>query len=154
MININSATIHLNAFSTFDNRVQQDATVAIAEHNYRGENKDAASSGVKVSVSNEARERLAKEQSAAGQQLKDELKQPSAEQTEQSGNDTEFLDELIEQVQQQIKEIQQKLRAHSNEGSKEAEQERKMLESQLMSLNATLLNLLGKKLSALEQGAS
>ena len=104
-----------------------------------------------VSISSEAREKLAKEQSAIGDKLTEQFQQNATKgvDSEKTDSKEDFLDEMLEEIQQQIKDIQQEIRLLSNDNSEKAEQQRKMLETQLISLTATLLNLLGRKLETI-----
>jgi len=116
-------------------------------------NQPTTSTNTQVNISPEAREKLALEQSQLGEKLAQQLQPGNVGDTEENKSDTEVLDKLIEQIQDQIKDAQQKLREIKSSSSEAVQQEQKIIESQLMSLNATLIGLLGKKLEALEESA-
>jgi len=137
----------LSSVNTADKiNVTQNSTL---ESNYQ-----SPSASTQVDISPEARDKLAQEQNELGQKLAQQLQDDSVKDTKENKNDvdTEFLDKLIEQTKEQIKEVQQELRKLNNDKSDQAQQDKQMLGSQLMSLNATLLGLFGKKLAALEEG--
>ncbi|WP_448246689.1 hypothetical protein [Thalassotalea agariperforans] len=104
-----------------------------------------------VNLSNEAQKKLAEEQSAIANELAKQTQLKKTQQTEEvSETDTERFDKMIEKVQEKIKEVQQQIRALNGEKTEDAQAKRKALDSQLVSLNATLIGLLGKKIEALE----
>ena len=154
MISINSSTIGIGTFSTYSPLASVTSADKhnIAHNNQLGVTSD---SGIQVNISAQAREKLALEQSEIGQKLAQQFQENSVEDKEEDKNETgtELLDEMIEQIQKQIKETQQALSKLNSDSSKKVQVKQKMLESQLISLNATLLGLFGKKLAALEESA-
>lgn len=66
---------------------------------------------------------------------------PENKSTEESANDT-----LLTQIKEQIEAIKQQLSRIKHDKSESAIQQRKQLQLQLNTLNATFLDLLGKKL--------
>lgn len=74
----------------------------------------------------------------------DASKTSESKSTEGSAND-----KLIEQIKEQIENIKQQLSRIKHDKSEEAEQQRRQLQMQLNTLNATMLDLLGKKLDAI-----
>lgn len=110
-----------------------------------------SSSSTVVNISDEAKDKLAQEQSDIGKDLAEKMLSKESEKTpEDSVSDIERLDKIIEDIQEQIKEIQQQIRALNGEKTEQARAQRKALDAQLSSLNATLLGLMGKKLDAIE----
>ncbi|MFD2167109.1 hypothetical protein ACFSJY_12700 [Thalassotalea euphylliae] len=108
-----------------------------------------------LNISSEAREKLKEEQASLEKKAVEGLLQQSTEETKSTAkSDAEIdkLDELIEQLQERIKEVQRKLAKIRSDNSEEAERERRMLEGELISLNASLINILGKKMDALAAG--
>lgn len=108
-------------------------------------------SGIVVNLSSEAQKKLAEEQSAIANKLAKQAQLKETQQTEEvSETNTERFDKMIAKVQEKIKEVQQQIRALNGEKTEDTQAKRKALEGQLVSLNATLIGLLGKKMEALE----
>ena len=148
MTGINAFRIHLDTPVNY--RAEYSAT-STEKTNAPHHVQSHTSENLQISISSEAREKLAKEQSAIGDMLTEQFKQNATKDVDSDKNDSkeEFLDEMIEKTQQQIRDIQQEVRSLSNDNSEKAEQQRKMLETQIITLTATLLNLLGRKLETI-----
>lgn len=106
-----------------------------------------------LSISQEARDKLQQEQREIGKKLGEQLTTAKPDKTETENQDSEItlLDKLIKEVKEQIKETQRKLAQLQNDKSDQAAEKRKLLEAQLMSLNGTLISLIGKKIKAVEE---
>jgi len=123
----------------------------IGEDNIDTNKQYSVAQSTQVSISTQAQEKLAQEKSGLSQELEQQNNSAEAVDRSKSDSETKSLDRLIEETQEKIKEIQEKLRSLKADKSEEAQQEQKMLVSQVMSLNAVLISLFGKKLEALEQ---
>jgi chromosome segregation ATPase len=129
------------------------ARAAISENKAVHNNPPGMGLSTQVDISPQAQEKLAQEKNELTQKLELKKTNTNSKGVEESNknNEAKSLDKLIEDTQDRIKEFQKKLRSLRSENSEEAKQEQKMLESQIMSLNAILISLFGKKLEALEQ---
>ncbi len=58
-------------------------------------------------------------------------------------------DKLLEKIKEQIEKVKQQLSRIKNDKGEAADQQRRQLQLQLATLNATMLDLLGKKLDAI-----
>ena len=148
MINLNFSTMHITA--PFTNSPLSTST-DIGEDNIDTNKQYSVAQSTQVSISTQAQEKLAQEKSGLSQELEQQNNSAEAVDRSKSDSETKSLDRLIEETQEKIKEIQEKLRSLKADKSEEAQQEQKMLVSQVMSLNAVLISLFGKKLEALEQ---
>lgn len=103
-----------------------------------------------VNISSKAQENLAKDAKATGQEL---VKQQLAKALEKNETtqitETDRLDKIISDIQEKIKKAQKELRSLNGEKNEQAAAQRKLLNAQLITLNASLINLMGKKLEAL-----
>ena len=128
-----------------------DNATATAHH---GQQSDSPSTH--LSISDDARQKLADEQSQLGQKLAKQLNANRDETVsgQENESDIERLDKMIEDIKEQIEETQRELSALNSDKSEQAEEKRKQLELDLMVLNATLIGLMGKKMDALEQPSS
>jgi hypothetical protein len=77
------------------------------------------------------------------------LRQEKTEAKEATSSEDSATDRLIERIKEQIEEVKQKLGRLKHDKSEEAAQQRQQLQLQLNTLNATMLDLLGKKLDAI-----
>ncbi|WP_286232686.1 hypothetical protein [Thalassotalea sediminis] len=109
----------------------------------------------KVSISDNALEKLAQEQQALGKKLGEQLTSTASESSEDKAvsdeSELEKIDKLIEKIKEQIEQKQREINALNNDKSEQAEEQRKLLSSELTALNGTLISLIGKKLELLEQ---
>lgn len=126
-------------------------TPPAASINSSAQNAISSPSNSSVTISSEAREKLAEEQSNAGKKIAEQMQSKSAENsTSENVSEAQRLEKMIEDIQEQIKEVQRQISAVRGEKSEQAAAHRKALEGQLASLNATLIGLMGKKLEAIE----
>jgi len=149
MISLNFSTMLIA--SPYTNSSLSVAT-AIGKNSIDSSNQPGSSTSIKVNISPQAQEKLEQEKNDISQKLGLQKENSKAEKTKENKSDTETksLDKLIGDTQERIKEIQEKIRRLKGKNTEEVQQERKMLESQIMSLNAILISLFGKKLEALE----
>ncbi|OKY27176.1 hypothetical protein BI291_09615 [Thalassotalea sp. PP2-459] len=107
----------------------------------------------RVSISAEALEKFEKEQQEIGKKLGEQIIENQTDKTETEPQDSEItqLNKLIKEVKEQIKEAQRKLTELQYEKSTQAEETRKLLETQLMTLTGTLIELIDKKMKAIEK---
>ncbi|MDO6427324.1 hypothetical protein Q4489_09885 [Thalassotalea sp. 1_MG-2023] len=110
-------------------------------------------SSTRVSISAEALEKFEKEQQEIGKKLGEQMIENQADKTETEPQDSEItqLNKLIEEVKEQIKEAQRKLTELQYDKSTQAEETRKLLEAQLLTLTGTLIELIDKKMKAIEK---
>lgn len=130
---------------------ESDNPTGTAQHG-----QQSGSPSTHLSISDDARQKLADEKSQLGQKLAEQLnaKRDEAVSGQENESDIERLDKMIEDIKEQIEETQRELSALNSDKSKQAEEKRKQLELDLMVLNATLIGLMGKKMDALEQPSS
>lgn len=148
VITLTSSVYQAHSLKSLDNKLLQPSTVAQEPNQTRHQS-------VEVIISSEARDKLAQEKASIGKKIAEQLTEKNQSNTEKvEESSTESLDTMIEQIEEQITEINEKLNKLNNDKSEEAAKERDALTAQLMSLQATLISLIGKKLDAVEAEAS
>ena len=110
----------------------------------------------RVSISQQAREKLEQEEHALKEGVFDKFKinEPDNVTDEKNNAELDLLDKLIEQIKEQIKETQQELRQLQKDKSEQSQQEQKQLETKLMILNNSLIIMYGKKLEAIKKNSN
>ena len=94
-------------------------------------------------------ETLEDEKVSISQEALTKLRQNSTEQSKGKSIEEQVNDKALENIKEQIEQLKQKLSRIKHEKTEEAQQQRKQLQYQISALNATMLDLLGKKLNAL-----
>lgn len=146
---MNSITNYTSTFQI--NAVSVAAVGTTSASNAEANNALSKLENTKVSISLEARTKLAGEQNNAGKKIAEQMQSQRAEDNEpENVSEAQRLEKMIEDIQEQIKEVQRQLSALKGEDSEQVKTQRKALEGQLASLNATLIGLMGKKLEAVE----
>lgn len=91
---------------------------------------------------------LAEEKLTISEQALAMFRQDSIQEQTSTSTSDDKNDKLIGKIKEQIEAVKQKLSRLKNDKGEVAEQERRQLQLQLATLNASMLDLLGKKLDA------
>ena len=92
---------------------------------------------------------LAEEKETISEQALAMFRQEPSETQEATSAADSTNDKLLEEIKEQIEEVQKKLSRIKNDKGEAADQQRRQLQLQLSTLNASMLDLLGKKLDAI-----
>ncbi|UUO22576.1 hypothetical protein FGD67_04795 [Colwellia sp. M166] len=92
---------------------------------------------------------LAEEKVTISEQALAMFRQEPSETQEATSAADSTNDKLLEEIKEQIEEVQKKLSRIKNDKGEAADQQRRQLQLQLSTLNASMLDLLGKKLDAI-----
>tara|TARA_R110002050_G_scaffold234139_2_gene369999 strand:+ start:167 stop:580 length:414 start_codon:yes stop_codon:yes gene_type:complete len=92
---------------------------------------------------------LAEEKVTISEQALAMFRQEPSETQEATSAADSTNDKLLEEIKEQIEEVQKKLSRIKNDKGEAADQQRRQLQLQLSTLNASMLDLLGKKLDTI-----
>ena len=151
-------TINTKAFTYLSNTSTFTDEVSTRTKNIKPENSLTTINyfeNDRVSISQQAREKLEQEQQTLKESAIDKFKINDTNRSadEENNQELDLLDKLIEQIKEQIKETQQELRQLQKDKSEQSQQQQKQLETKLMILNNSLIIMYGKKLEALEKAS-
>ncbi|KXJ50531.1 MAG: hypothetical protein AXW17_10275 [Colwellia sp. Phe_37] len=92
---------------------------------------------------------LAEEKVTISEQALAMFRQDPAQAEKATSTSDSTNDKLLEKIKEQIEAVKQKLSRIKNDKGEAADQQRRQLQLQLATLNASMLDLLGKKLDAI-----
>lgn len=152
---VNALSPQSNVYQTYASSTSAVASSEELKTDVKASESYSRLENSQVTISAEGRDKLAQEKSELGKTLAEQLQQNNKDEVEEQSDNSEaqYLDKMIEQVKEQLKETQREISALNNDSSVEAKEKQEALEAQLISLNATLMGLMGKKMAAMEEAA-
>ncbi len=125
---------------------------AIADNNTPSISDRSSNSGAQVNISQAGKTKLEQEQSEIGKSIAEQINEQSQTNTDEIKSATEQnrLDKMIKEVKEQLKSVQQELSKVKNSRFEDSDKKENLLRSQLITLNGTLIALIGKKMETLK----
>lgn len=125
---------------------------AATNDNYQSIRSSGSNGGEQVNISTAGKDKLKQEQSQVGKSIAEQIHEQSQTTTDEIKSATEQnrLDKMIKEVKEQLKSVQQELSKVKNNRQDKSDKRENLLRAQLITLNGTLIALIGKKMEALK----